>query len=367
MSHYQPAPIADEQPRWYVLRYKNLSNAARERLRNAPIEVFLPLRTINHYDPQQRRIVAIEEPIINSYVFVRGMLPEAWQLGQELGYYLWRRHTGDDSRDNFITIHDEDMRAFRRAAELLALDFRLYDPAEVDLQQDDEVVFLDGELEGVRGYLKTQQGRKGGFVVVPLALSDSAPCDEVDSSFSPSSSDSTAISQNGRQQQSPAGSSRQENTSKCYSSSTPSIKRSRATLHPNALCYAIQARPEQLGVVAFAPGNRHLRDQLLSQKRHVDRAEEELRTTGQFSPAARRPLLAYLRRFAHVQLDTALNQAHHQLMLYRIYALLGLEENRRATEQLLVDHLFPALGGRTALPQLLALFRATQQLHSSQD
>lgn len=362
MSHYQPAPIANEQPRWYVLRYKNLSNAAKERLRNAQAEVFLPLQTVNQYDPQQRRLVPTEVPIINSYVFVRATLPEAWKLGQELGYHLWRRRAGDDARDNFITIHDEDMRAFRRAAELLALDFRLYDPAEVDLQQDDEVIFLDGDFQGVRGYLKTQQGRKGGFVVVPLALSEAVE----DAADSRSSVDAAASPRTSSSSEAPGGARLSRSSSRANQQGAQSASRL-ASLHPNALCYAIQARPEQLGVVAFAPGNRHLRDQLLSQQRHVDRAEEELRTAGQLSPAARRPLTAYLRRFAHVQLDTTLNQAHHQLMLYRIYALLGLEENRWATEQVLIDHLFPALEGRAALPQLLALFRATQQLCTPHD
>ena len=290
-------PIAE---RWYVVRYKNLSHAAREILNASPLEVFLPLRTTNKYDDARRGLTATEQPLVRGYIFVRGTLTAVKELARQLGYALWQQRDRHTEHTAYVSIRDEEMAPFRRAVEILTLDFQLFSAEHIDPQADDQVVVLEGQFAGVRGYLKTSQGSKNGLVVVPLQFKTSAADTAPPDTLSP---------------QSP-------------------------------LCYGLNVPTHQLGIVAFAPGNRHARDMLLSQRRHVDRAIDQHRSQGHIDPTLRERLASYLQRFADVRLDSLHLRAQHVLMCYRIYALLGLRANQAATNAELRELILPALQAR---------------------
>lgn len=91
--------------------------------------------------------------------------------------------------------------------------------SEIDLQQDDEVEIIDGEFKGVRGFLKTTQGKYGGMVIVPVSF----------------------------------------DTKQTYDS----------------ICFTIEAKAEQIAIVCFATRNRHASDIIRCVQRMVEKCSEQ--------------------------------------------------------------------------------------------
>lgn len=298
-----------EDDLWYVFRYTHLTNQCRNHFRFLDCEVFLPFcykkRTNSHTGQTQYR----EWPIVSGYIFVHAPLKEARELGKAVNMAPLRRKVEPLNKEElespiqtpherkaaeerqYYAIRDAEMRQFMRAIDLCTNGFQLFDASSINMEKDDQVIILDGELKGTRGYLKSEQGKEGGLVMVPLGLNNESNTVPV----------------------------------------TPTP----------LLCYGIPAKAEQIGITAFAKGNRHARDNMKAAFYTAAEAMSFYRSGKDIPLHLHQRLVTHLRRFQNVQFDTNIQRAKHQMLLYRIYTLLELEPQRQKTETLLAEHIIP--------------------------
>lgn len=291
---------------WYIYRYKNLTTRMKDYFRATSTEVFLPYRHIRKKDPRTGQVEYIDKPVISGYIFIHSELETAISIGQELGLPLWQRHlTAEEqhqapltptvslSAKTYFTVSESDMQYFQQAVDLRQQDIDFFDASLIDVHKDDQVVFLSGEMKGVRGYLKTEQGRDGGLFIVPLT--ESVDC---------------------------------------------------AVTSPSTLCYTLHARPEQIGVISFAKGNRHARNHMRSCEKLCDEAMQSF-VEGKDLPASQRErLLSYLFRYDQLKLDSEIQRAAHHMLLYRIYTLLEIESKRTEAAAYIAQSIIPAFERR---------------------
>lgn len=300
---------------WYVLRYRIFSQWLKDQLKNAPLEIFHPYR----YQKLQseNRVVMREVPVLSGYVFVHASLDEAKAFAQDINLSImlnpfWESdlesetttttdhnpsHGKAGQSSRYICIPHKAMQPFMKAAEIKSCNLNLFDPNVIDVQKDDYVEFVRGELKGVRGYLKPGKGRNGGLVIVPLFHRTSA----VDK--------------------------------------TKTRKRKHIVA---PLSYALSAHQDEVAVIAFAKGNRHAKDCVFDIKPVVNAAFENYVETGQIDPKTCEKLICYVRRYGQARLNTNIQRAQHLLTLYRINFILQnrhvcLELRRMITDEVLSD------------------------------
>lgn len=288
-------PESQKDSGWFVLRYRNLSTLLRQQLGETQVEVFHPYRLRKTADGNDRT----EVPVLHGYVFVHATLAEVKKLSVHLGLPImrnpfWEFSPSDDEEDapltsaqqkarqekqeaqKYLHIRHKAMVPFMKAAELKAYDLEFFDPKVIDLEMDDLVEFMHGDMKGVRGYLKAGKGRNGGLVIVPLSAGTSDDDDE-------------------------------------------------ASDNPNraSISFSLQAHQNDLAVVAFAKGNRHAKDCVVDAKPVVAKAFETFRTTGTVDKTMREKLISFVRRYGQTRLNTNMQAAQHYALLYRIYTILG--------------------------------------------
>lgn len=284
----ESAEIESPDSGWYVVRYRMLTTRLREKISQAPFEVFHPYKLARVPDARGQRK---EVPVMSGYIFVHASYLETKEWARELGLYVmlnpfweYTPNADDSSRQHedpeaaqYLCIADKAMRPFMTAAELKACDLELFDPKVIDVHKDDLVEFISGELKGIRGYLKSGKGRNGGLVIVPLLP-------------------------------------KQKMRSRHH----------RRHAHKAPLSYSYKAHKDEVAIVAFAPGNRHAKDCVLDAKPLVDSAFDSVCRDGTVDAATRERLLFFVRHYGRARLNTSIQAAHHYLLLYRIYAVLGL-------------------------------------------
>ncbi len=271
--------------RWYIYRCRTLTNHIMDAFRDANVQVYIPCGHVKTVRKGQTEY--LESPSTPGYIFVHAPLDQCIELARQLDIVMWKHRdfqldakrmtdpkplTFRERESQYYWVRDVDMRHFMRAVEMHDLDVQVLDASNIDFQKDDRVVFLDGELKGVQGYLKTTQGKGGGVVVVPL-------------------------NQDG-------------------------------SLRSTGICYTINAQPDELGIIAFASGNRHARDIMRSTQKVIDAAFASRKAGQPVTAAQRERLLGYVRRFSGVHLDTNIQKVNHFTLLDSIYQLLDMPMQR---------------------------------------
>ena len=273
------------QDKWYIYRCRTLTSRIRDTFRDANVQVYMPCSHVKTV--AGGRTDYKETPSVPGYIFVHAPLDQSIELARQLDIVMWKHRdsqldakritnprplTFQERESQYYWVRDVDMRHFMRAVEMHDLSVQVLDASNIDYQKDDRVVFLEGDLKGVEGYLKTTQGKGGGVVVVPL-------------------------NQDG-------------------------------TLRSTGICYTINAQPNELGVTAFASGNRHARDIMRSTQKVVDAAFEARKAGQSVTSAQRERMLGYVRRFSGVRLDTNIQKVNHLTLLDSIYQLLDMPMQR---------------------------------------
>lgn len=288
---------------WYVLRYRVLTQKLKAELKNVPYEIFHRYKLQNAKAGNSTS--RAEVPVLHGFVFVHATFSQCKELASRLGlsmmydpfYEFVPQDTTikkvainqdtcsaepsntekDESAEakRYVCIRHKEMLPFMRAVELNAYNLKFYDPKVIDLQKDDLVEFIEGDLKGTRGYLKPGKGRNGGLVIVPLVLKRSS--NDVDD-----------------------------------------------TPHPHLanFCYSLEASQDELGIVAFAKGNRHAKDCIIDAKPIVDAAFACYSSTGKIDSSTQERLIAFVRRYGSARVNTSIQAAQHLSMLYRINTIL---------------------------------------------
>lgn len=290
---------------WFVMRYKILSASAKANLQKAGINVFFPQSRKKCINQRTKRTEYVVKPLIPGYLFVQTSFSQAKSLSQTLGLNLWKRHIVytddlrmDDSRKDcseerlYHKIPDVQMTFFKRAVELYKQDLLLADTSEIDLQQDDEVEIISGEFMGVRGYLKTTQGKNGGMVIIPVSGETGQASD--------------------------------------------------------SLCYSIEVAADQIGIVSFANGNGHASDCIRSAQKMVEKAMKQYAKGEPLADEVKKQLYRYLARFKDTRFKTEKMRASHLLLLYSIYTMLGNTTLRDAVNEEILEKVLPAFDARIA-------------------
>lgn len=289
---------ASEDTLWYVYRYHVMSKKLKEQINSFPLETFLPYRYVKVRTAKGETDYQ-EQPVIPTYIFVRGTITDVIEKGKELHFAPMHKHMakGEIWNQDYITVPDSDMHLLQQATEFFRHDITFYDASVIDLEKDDCVIFLDGPLKNTRGYLKSEQGKDGGLVVVP-------------------------VNQDGTD---------------------------------SDLYYSVTVKPESLGVTQFARGNQHFLDKHKSARKVVDEAMAAYRQGESITPKQRERMLSYVFRYSQLKPNTDIQRASHLMLLYRIYTIFELYSQRDEIGQKIQEKVLPSFGNRQeALDKYLA-------------
>lgn len=276
-------------------------------------ELFFPCYRIKKKQSRASQDEYVERPVVPGYVFVHAPLGEALDLGKELNMVLWRKssnvlasemadddtdlatlcnRTDDERRKSlermYYSIPDSSMRRFMQAVTFYQNEIELFDASDIDVKQDDEVEFIDGPMKGLRGYVRTEERRSGGIVIIPMASGDADECDNVN-----------------------------------------------LRLH-----YGIHAKPREYRIVKFASNDRSSR----SLKKANVRARAVLHAYGkgeELNEKDLKKLKAYVLRYADVEVETLTQKINLMLLLYRIYTVLEVRNRIAGLEKRIKDELMP--------------------------
>lgn len=266
---------------WFVIRYRTLTARLKQQLDNCKLEIFhkYMLATAK----RGAKIVAHEVPVLSGYIFVHASFDEvkAWAL--LLGLHMMRdpfwEATSSSEEDQFLHIAHSAMVPFMRAVEMKANELVFTDTHDYNVEKDDRVRFVTGKMAGAEGYLKPGKGRTGGTVIVPLG----------------------------------------------------------------PLCYKIDARQEDLTVVAFAKGNRHAKDCIIDARPTVDAAFKRFKYGKKVNETTRQKLTAFVSRYGETRLNTNTQKAQHYALLYRIHTILGNRDACRVLREMIDKEVIPDL------------------------
>lgn len=284
---------ATDQNVWYVLRYHVLTQRLKDSLEQVPFEIF-------HHYRMQKTVGggAKQVPVLHGYVFAHAPFSAVKAFAREVGLVMmfdpfweapacnfvarekamtdsqWAEEAEAIEAKRYVRVSHAAMQPFMRAAELKAYDLEFFDTDVIDAEKDDLVEFVRGEMAGVKGYLKPGKGRNGGLVIVPLAAEGS-----------------TAVQGDGMQL--------------------------------SRLSYSLEAHQNDIAILAFARGNRHLKDCILDIKPVVDAAFADYVSTGAIDATVQEKLIGFVQRYGKARVNTPTQASHHISLLYRINVILG--------------------------------------------
>lgn len=276
---------------WYVFRYKTLSVSVKDILADCDMEVYHPTRRIKCGQAGTSRARYIDRPVVPGYIFVHASLHDALALGKRIGLNLWRKKVSvqDIATGGIVgyhTVTDDAMRTFMRAVDIHSQDLMLLDASEIDLLKDDFVEINKGDFKGVRGHLKSINGSSGGVVVVPLTDGDE--------------------------------------------------KSSRTLFH-----YGIPAHSSEISIISFAQGSRRATDLIRQAKKTVDTVMDAYVAGQKITGAQHNRLMGYVHRFSKTQLERPIQRANLALLMYRVYTILNLKNERATIAHQLENEIFP--------------------------
>lgn len=348
------ANFPEPEKHWFVYRYKTLTTRARDHFRKSSLEVFFPHHQVRRKSELTGKTETVERPVVPCYIFVHAGLDEAINLGKAFDMSLWRRQQPlqvdaskfmtEDSRDlkeykalklaertaAYYTIDEEAMHQLIRVVELGTLDFHILDASDIDLQKDDFVEIAEGDFKGLRGYLKTVNG-KGGVIVVPLM--EESPINHNPSTLNPQPS-------------------------------TINPQPSSITHSIPLLYYGIPAKATDLSILSFPTGSQRATDLLRLAQLAVDGMMADYANGKKLTVRQTNQLLGYVRRFRHTQFDRPIQRTVQALLLYRIYTILEISTERTAVGEKLEQEIFPDCRQRVELSRNRDREKAEKTLQS---
>lgn len=306
---------------WYILRYRIMSPYKEEVLKSSSIEVFFPSRTVRVSNATTGKTFFKEKPLVPGYIFIHASLPEAKALSRKTDLPLWKKHANEDSfseimnskrseadikkdlsdydAHRYVSISNRSMETFMQAVSLTSQDLTFLEASAIDLLKHDVVEFIEGKYAGIRGYLKTINGKGGGIVVVPFS------CD------------------NDKQ-------------------SAEGAEMLRHDAMQALFCYGIPAKADDLAIKSFAKGSRHAIDHIKRAKEVVDTMMQNVIDGKKLTPEQKMRLWGYAKRYCEVEGQTHTQKANLAMLLYRIYTLLESEPLRQEKKNLIINEIEPA-------------------------
>ena len=248
---------------WYIARAHHLNAELCAVLDRLPFDYFAPMRERSVV--MKGREVKRTVPLALNYVFfhtddflqLRAMVRDIPRVSM-----LYHQPSRDAKADQYeskyrpMIANDREMEMFIKAASFYSQGAPLAVPDRTLMMKGDKVRIIDGPFKGVEGVLMSQQGKDGGKVAVSIG-------------------DLISVS-------------------------------------------TLDISPENIQVIQFAHGNKHIYKKMDSFKLRIDRALARLAEGQPLTADERKHIETFIRRFSMVQTDTVNTEAK-----LAMYVLLG--------------------------------------------
>lgn len=307
---------------WYIFRYKVLTNHVKTYFQENPDNIFFPWRKERkEYEVEEKapakgktigrrqarrdntvelatRISYIDQPCIPGYIFIHADIQQAIVIGEEIGLTPWKKTSaGTSFADSYYTISARTMARFIEVVTYFQGRIQIYDPSDIDPEENDLVEFISGTLVGHRGYIQTHEGKEGGIVIVPLPTGH----DDIEQ---PATSETL--------------------------------------LH-----FGIEVSPDLYRIVRFANPTRN-REAIKRAQNHVKDILLAYIEGKTIDPTQQKRLRGYALRYAGADMSTPIQRANLTLLLYRIYTILNDDGKKSEVLRTIHDVILPAFDSHIA-------------------
>lgn len=293
---------------WYIFRYRVLTKQLRDYFHDHSDKLYFPCYKIRKEgDTSPADGIYRERPCLPGYIFIHTPLPEAIELGREVGLNPWKkREYVSGLAHQYYSVSHPAMQRFMHVVSLYEYGVRMYDPSEIDIEPYDEVEFVSGALAGQRGYIQVEKGKSGGVVIIPFTSSQEAEDPD-----------------------------------------TPQTEEAPSPQRMSFLHYGIEAKESEFRIVRFA-NNTRLNDCLKSANAKVKEIFQLFSSGYKLNDRELKRLNSYLIRYADAQMTTDIQRATHALLLFRIHTMLQNEVMRTKLQQQITQEILPRYDQRIA-------------------
>ncbi len=290
---------------WYIARAHHVSNELCTVLDRLPFDYFVPMseRSIVVKGRELKRSV----PLALNYVFfrtddflqLRAMVRDIPRVS--MLYHQPSRDAKADSHDSQyrpMIANDKEMEMFIKAASFYSQGAPLAVPDRTLMMKGDKVRIIDGPFKGVEGVLISQQGKDGGKVVVSIG-------------------DLISVS-------------------------------------------TLDISPENIQVIQFAHGNKHIYKKLDSFKLRIERALKKLSEGQSLSDDERQHISSFIRRFSTVRTDTVNTEARLAMYVLKGYYALHIPGEVAENYKRLRDDILPRVKSKKMMGDIQQCLKLVQ-------
>ena len=271
---------------WYIAQGYHVSDDLCKMLDKLPFEYFAPMQEKKM--TLRGKEVKRDVPLALNYVFFH---TDDFRLLQSIlrdvsrVHLLYNAPMRDAKKDSMetkyrpMTASDREMEMFIKAASFYTQGAPLTVPDKKLMMKGDTVRIISGPFEGVEGTLVSQQGKDGGKVIVSI-------------------SNLIAVS-------------------------------------------TIDIAPENIQVIKFAHGNKHIYKKMESFKPRVEKALQKVMDCKQLTEEEREQIETFIRRFSVVETDTVNTEAQLSLLIFQGYQALQMHKEMKVYYQKLRNDILP--------------------------
>jgi transcription antitermination factor NusG len=278
--------LAEKKKYWYVARARSVGAEVCDMLNRLPFEHFVPM--------MQKKVkiggkeVKRDAPLALNYVFFR---TDDFMSLQRIVRDLSRVHliymspmrdakpNSEQAKYKPMIASDHEMEMFMKAASFYAQGAPLSVPNREMMQKGDTVRIIDGPFKGVEGILTSHQGKDGGKVIVSI--------------------------------------------SNLISIST------------------IDIAPENIQVIKFAHGNKHIYKKMDSFTVRLNKAILKHEAGEELPGEEKEAIETFIRRFSGVQTDTINTEAKLNMLIMQGYLMLQMNKEAKKYRLKLRDEILP--------------------------
>lgn len=278
--------MKEEKKQWYIARAYHVSTELCNMLDRLPFEYFAPMsekKVVVKGKDVKRNV-----PLALNYVFfhtddfqlLRSVIRDISRV--TMLYHSPSRDARTNSKETQyrpMIANDREMEMFIKAASFYTQGAPLTVPDRKLMMKGDTVRIIDGPFKGVEGTLISQQGKDGGKVVVSIGDLVSVP--------------------------------------------------------------TLDISPENIQVIKFAHGNKHIYKKMDSFKPRIENALKKRNKGEELSAEEKSAIESFIRRFSAVKTDTINTEAKLTLLVLLGYYVLQMQKETRIYYLKLRDEILP--------------------------
>ncbi len=271
---------------WYIARAYHVSPELCSMLDRLPFEYFAPMSekkmVVKGKDVKRNVPLALNYVFFHTddFQFLRSMIRDMSRV--TMLYHSPSRDAKSNTKDTQyrpMTANDREMEMFIKAASFYTQGAPLTVPDRKLMMKGDRVRIIDGPFKGVEGTLISQQGKDGGKVVVSIGDLVSVP--------------------------------------------------------------TLDISPENIQVIRFAHGNKHIYKKMDSFKPRVEKALKKRSSGEELQEEEKDAIENFIKRFSSVETDTVNTEARLTMLVLLGYYALQMPKETRMYFLKLRDEILP--------------------------